>query len=49
MPYDPRCRKCGNPLLTEDETEYMLCEDCSESAYAASEERRDFDYWHPPE
>lgn len=40
------CRRCKLVLVTEDELDYGLCENCLELAIEDSIERRDWNYWH---
>lgn len=49
MPDDTRCKTCGWPLMSETEFRDRLCDDCADSSYEQSKERRDFDYWHEGE
>jgi hypothetical protein len=44
--YDPRCKKCHLPLLSEDEIEYEYCESCLDAIYEKEQERREWNYYH---
>ncbi len=43
------CRKCGIALLDEIELDTGVCEHCAEAMYERDQERREWDYYHPPE
>jgi predicted RNA-binding Zn-ribbon protein involved in translation (DUF1610 family) len=46
MAYDPRCTKCNAKLITEEEADDGLCEDCADAEIERYLERRDWDNFH---
>lgn len=44
-----RCARCKAHLLSQDELDFGVCEDCAERAYHREQKRREWDHYHPGE
>lgn len=49
MTCNQKCFKCGAWLLSEIEIDTNCCETCADRLYEQDRERREWDYYHPPE